>query len=86
MSKAVNMMNSYMRSQCKRINKQLIEDSKPLKHNNSKNADSVIKMQDVTNNEHKRRVVYKPEVSLEAFPIFYIGYWCMIIYYLTRLF
>ena len=36
MSKAVNMMNGYMRSQCKRINNQLIEESKPLKHKKSK--------------------------------------------------
>ncbi|MBC6695216.1 hypothetical protein H9L25_00290 [Terrisporobacter mayombei] len=86
MSKAVNMMNGYMRSQCKRINSQLIEESKPLKHKKSKKTDGVVKMKDVTNNEHKRRVIQKPEVSLKAFPVFYIGYWCMIIYYLTRLF
>ena len=84
--RVASKMNSYMRKQCKSINNKLVEDSKPLKHKSKKVNTNVVKMKDVTKNKHKRRVIAKPEIAIERFPIMYIGFWCMIIYYLVQLF
>ena len=78
-NKMIKETNNYMRSQCRAINKQLIEESKPPKKvsNNKKNNTS--KAQEPKKN-NKRQI--KEPVTVTT-PI-KIGFWVMMACYLFR--